>query len=197
MSDIWFICKIDIFQFVITIFDEVQRARRYLFVYYRIARARTSIYILLSDKNESYHFHTSWSTNKQGFGNLLRKTSPLIIKMWFKRNICRGSIYMGLIIREGGFLCRIVSPVSAEASSLALCRTPETMAIANPRWSERSEWNLGSRKQSWSSFGDASHLPRCFFYSSSRYVFIPMFPTSRSYSWSNVSFLWCSCWFKI
>lgn len=35
---------------------------------------------------------------------------------------------MGLIIREGGFLCRIVSPVRAEASSLALCRTPETMA---------------------------------------------------------------------
>ena len=35
---------------------------------------------------------------------------------------------MGLIIREGGFLCRIVSQVRAEASSLALCRTPETMA---------------------------------------------------------------------
>ena len=35
---------------------------------------------------------------------------------------------MGLTIREGGFLCRIVSPVSAEASLLALCRTPEKMA---------------------------------------------------------------------
>ena len=55
---------------------------------------------------------------------------------------------------------RIVSQVSAEASSLALCQTPETMAIANPRWSERSEWNLGSRKQSWSSFEDAPHLPQ-------------------------------------
>ena len=42
---------------------------------------------------------------------------------------------------------RIVSPVSAEASSLALCRTPETMALANPRWSERSEWNLGYESQ--------------------------------------------------
>ena len=38
-------------------------------------------------------------------------------------------------------------PVSAEASSLALCRTPETMALANPRWSERSEWNLGYESQ--------------------------------------------------
>ena len=102
---------------------------------------------MLSDKNGSYHFHTSRSTNKQGFGNLLCKTSPVVIKMWFKRNICRGSIYMGLTIREGGFLCRIVSQVRAEASSLALCRTPETMAIANPRWSERSEWNLGYESQ--------------------------------------------------
>ena len=42
---------------------------------------------------------------------------------------------------------RIVSQVSAEASSLALCRTPETMAIANPRCSERSEWNLGYESQ--------------------------------------------------
>jgi hypothetical protein len=42
---------------------------------------------------------------------------------------------------------RIVSPVSAEASSLALCRTPETIALANPRWSERSEWNLGYESQ--------------------------------------------------
>jgi hypothetical protein len=42
---------------------------------------------------------------------------------------------------------RIVSQVRAEASSLALCRTPETMAIANPRWSERSEWNLGYESQ--------------------------------------------------
>ena len=42
---------------------------------------------------------------------------------------------------------RIVSQVSAEASSLALCQTPETMAIANPRWSERSEWNLGYESQ--------------------------------------------------
>ena len=48
--------------------------------------------------------------------------------MWFKRNICKV-----FIIREGGFLCRIVSPVSAEASSLALCRTPETMAVCKPR----------------------------------------------------------------
>ncbi len=79
--------------------------------------------LLLSDKNESRHFHTFLSTNKQGYGNLVLKTSPLIIKMWFKRNICKV-----FIIREGGFLCRIVSPVSAEASSLALCRTPETMA---------------------------------------------------------------------
>ena len=42
---------------------------------------------------------------------------------------------------------RIVSQVRAEASSLALCRTPETIALANPRWSERSEWNLGYESQ--------------------------------------------------
>jgi hypothetical protein len=82
----------------------------------------------LSDKNGSYHFRTSQSTNKQGSGNLLRKTSPLIIKMWFKRNICRRSIYMGLIIREGGFLCRIVSQVRAEASSLDYV----TFLVASP-----------------------------------------------------------------
>jgi hypothetical protein len=39
------------------------------------------ILLSLSDKNESYPFHTSRSTNKQGFWNSLRKTSPLIIKM--------------------------------------------------------------------------------------------------------------------
>jgi hypothetical protein len=41
----------------------------------------------LSDKNESYPFHTSRSTNKQGFWNLVLKTSPLIIKMLQKEYI--------------------------------------------------------------------------------------------------------------
>jgi hypothetical protein len=54
----------------------------------RIAkRLDVLFFILLSDKNESYYFHTSRSTKKQGFGNLLRKTSPLIIKRCGSRGI--------------------------------------------------------------------------------------------------------------
>ena len=75
--------------------------------------------ILLSDKNESYYFHTSWSTNKQGSGNLDRKTSPLIIKRCGKRNIC-------------------------EKSQVSFGRSGPRR---NPRWSERSEWNLGYESQ--------------------------------------------------
>ena len=81
--------------------------------------------------------------------------------MWFKRNICKGSIKMGLIcdvwkiydcekfpVSFGRSVPRrIVSQVRAEASSLAFCRTPETIALANPRCSERSEWNLGHESQ--------------------------------------------------
>jgi hypothetical protein len=114
------------------------RCSRCAFVHHRFVSE-----LLLSDKNESYHFHTSRSTNKQGFGNLLRKTSPVVIKMWFKRNICEKSPVS--FSRSGPR--RIVSQVRAEASSLAFCRTPETIALANLRWSERSEWNLGYESQ--------------------------------------------------
>jgi hypothetical protein len=59
--------------------------------------------------------------------------------MWFKRNICEKSpVSFG---RSGPR--RIVSQVRAEASSLALCRTPETIALANPRWNEPGDqWTL-------------------------------------------------------
>ena len=71
--------------------------------------------------------------------------------MWFKRNICEKSpVSFGRSVPR-----RIVSQVRAEASSLALCRTPETIALANPRCSERSEWNLGFESQ-----GIIAHL-RC------------------------------------
>ena len=63
--------------------------------------------------------------------------------MWFKRNICEKSPVS--FSRSGPR--RIVSQVRAEASSLAICRTPETIALANLRWSERSEWNLGYESQ--------------------------------------------------
>jgi len=86
----------------------------------RIAkRLDVLFFILLSDKNESYYFHTSWSTNKQGSGNLDRKTSPLIIKRCGKRNIC-------------------------EKSQVSFGRSGPRR---NPRWSERSEWNLGYESQ--------------------------------------------------
>ena len=93
------------------------------------------ILLLLSDKNESYYFHTSWSTNKQGFGNLDRKTSP--IKMWFKRNICKGSIKMGLI-------CDVWKIYDCEKFPVSFGRSDPRW---NPRWSERSEWNLGYESQ--------------------------------------------------
>ena len=63
ISDIWFVCKIDIFQFVIIIFDEVQRAR-YYFLLYIGSRARTSIYIGIIGYFMFAHIQTPQQNNR-------------------------------------------------------------------------------------------------------------------------------------
>ena len=42
---------------------------------------------------------------------------------------------------------RIVSPVSAKQARLHFAERQRQCALANPRWSERSEWNLGHESQ--------------------------------------------------
>ena len=85
----------------------------------RFQRGIFILILLVSDKNKSYHIHTSRSTNKQGFGNLVLKTSPQNYKRWFKKN-------------------------KWEKSQVSFGRSGPRR---NPRWSERSEWNLGYESQ--------------------------------------------------